>query len=223
MKNIIIVSLVLVLIGGAIWFLLTRTSEEPILPEEEITSFEECVVAGYSILESYPRQCKTPDGKTFTEEIQLEDETADWQVYRNEEYGYELKYPKNWSFREFSKKFAGFSPSGKESQAGIGYEHPGEITITVYPTLGDFPNNEEELGFDDWIDQEISTGRFKNKKEVIVGKGNYTGLEVQDLGIVNFRTILLTLDSALYLITTNEDSFEMLSFDQMLSTFRFLE
>ena len=36
---------------------------------EEITNFDECVVAGYSILESYPRQCKTPDGKTFIETI----------------------------------------------------------------------------------------------------------------------------------------------------------
>ncbi|MBD3210577.1 hypothetical protein GF318_04315 [Candidatus Micrarchaeota archaeon] len=32
---------------------------------ENITSFEECVQAGYPVMESYPRQCRTPDGKTF--------------------------------------------------------------------------------------------------------------------------------------------------------------
>ena len=31
----------------------------------QITSFEECAAAGYPIMESYPEQCKTPDGKTF--------------------------------------------------------------------------------------------------------------------------------------------------------------
>jgi hypothetical protein len=35
-----------------------------------IESFEECARAGYPILESYPRQCRTPDGKSFTESIE---------------------------------------------------------------------------------------------------------------------------------------------------------
>lgn len=30
-----------------------------------ITSFDECVQAGYSILETSPEQCRTPDGRTF--------------------------------------------------------------------------------------------------------------------------------------------------------------
>lgn len=34
-----------------------------------ITSYEECVLAGYPILESYPEQCKTPDGQTFTRTV----------------------------------------------------------------------------------------------------------------------------------------------------------
>jgi hypothetical protein len=33
-----------------------------------IKSFDDCVKAGYPILESYPRQCKTPDGRNFVEE-----------------------------------------------------------------------------------------------------------------------------------------------------------
>ncbi|MBN2014761.1 MAG: DUF333 domain-containing protein [Candidatus Altiarchaeota archaeon] len=34
-----------------------------------VNSFEDCVNAGYPVMESYPRQCKTPDGRTFTEEV----------------------------------------------------------------------------------------------------------------------------------------------------------
>ena len=34
-----------------------------------IDSFEECESAGNAVMESYPRQCKTPDGKHFVEEI----------------------------------------------------------------------------------------------------------------------------------------------------------
>lgn len=34
-----------------------------------VSNFEECVEAGYPVLESYPPQCKTPDGKTFAQDI----------------------------------------------------------------------------------------------------------------------------------------------------------
>jgi len=34
-----------------------------------IGSFEECVAAGYPVMESYPRQCRVPGGPTFTEKI----------------------------------------------------------------------------------------------------------------------------------------------------------
>ncbi|MDD3661951.1 MAG: DUF333 domain-containing protein [Candidatus Dojkabacteria bacterium] len=41
-----------------------------------ITSFEECVEAGYPVMESYPRQCAVPDGKTFVEDV-TQDGTGD--------------------------------------------------------------------------------------------------------------------------------------------------
>ena len=34
-------------------------------PPKEINSFEECAKAGYPVTLSYPRQCRTPDGKMF--------------------------------------------------------------------------------------------------------------------------------------------------------------
>jgi len=35
------------------------------------------------------KEIKAPEEKII-------DETADWQTYRNEEYGFEIKYPKDW-------------------------------------------------------------------------------------------------------------------------------
>jgi hypothetical protein len=40
----------------------------------EIDSFEKCVKAGNPVMESYPRQCRTPDGRLFVEEFQGIDE-----------------------------------------------------------------------------------------------------------------------------------------------------
>lgn len=35
----------------------------------QITNFQECVQAGYPVMESYPRQCRTQKGEVFVEEI----------------------------------------------------------------------------------------------------------------------------------------------------------
>ena len=45
----------------ALWYTRGKT--------QNITSFDECAKAGYPIMKSYPRQCRTPQGKTFTEDI----------------------------------------------------------------------------------------------------------------------------------------------------------
>lgn len=41
-----------------------------------VTSFDECVRAGYPVMESYPRQCRTPDGRIFVEQIIGEQESG---------------------------------------------------------------------------------------------------------------------------------------------------
>lgn len=38
-------------------------------PTPSATTFEECVAAGNPVMESYPRQCNTKDGKHFVEDI----------------------------------------------------------------------------------------------------------------------------------------------------------
>lgn len=69
MKNrtVIIILLVPIIAAGAgyyLWGSVTTDRAEP----AAIAGFEDCAKY-YAILESYPRQCKTPDGTTFVEKI----------------------------------------------------------------------------------------------------------------------------------------------------------
>jgi len=65
MRKIILIA-ILILVFAITGFLVWRYFTTPVII---ITNFDECVAKGYPILESYPRQCKTPDGKTFVEDI----------------------------------------------------------------------------------------------------------------------------------------------------------
>ena len=66
--KIIIIVIVVMLVGAGVYFVLNRQLSLS-LPSSEITNFEECARAGYTVGESYPRQCWTPDGKHFVEAI----------------------------------------------------------------------------------------------------------------------------------------------------------
>lgn len=43
-----------------------------IVPLIEINDFKDCLAAGNSVMESHPRECKTRDGQTFVEELEIE-------------------------------------------------------------------------------------------------------------------------------------------------------
>src|SRR3989344_3351533 len=76
MKQVLLAGVGIVIIGaGAVYFVLQQKEGET--PVVSVASFEECASAGYPIMESYPRQCKTLDGKTFVEDIGNELEKGD--------------------------------------------------------------------------------------------------------------------------------------------------
>ena len=67
----------LVIILGIIgWFIFDHYTQ-PVPEVAVVRSFEECVAAGYPVMESYPRQCRTKDGRSFTEDIGNSIEKAD--------------------------------------------------------------------------------------------------------------------------------------------------
>ena len=74
MKKVVIIfiTVLILLIGLSMIYYLGNGSNVT------VTNFEECEKAGYLVLESYPAQCRTPDGKSFTQDIGNEFEVIDF-------------------------------------------------------------------------------------------------------------------------------------------------
>ncbi len=60
----IIITAIIVVAGGVFGLFSVLNRQNP-----SITNYSECSARGYEIAESFPRQCRTPEGKIFTEDI----------------------------------------------------------------------------------------------------------------------------------------------------------
>lgn len=63
-KNTLLIVALLILLGGGVALSMKGQNQN-----STIDSFDECVEAGYPVMESYPAKCATPDGQTFTQII----------------------------------------------------------------------------------------------------------------------------------------------------------
>lgn len=80
--SVILVSVLITIIiaAGAWYFFMYRrpvATNTNTTNTSNITSYDDCVAAGYPVLESYPTRCATPDGRSFTQYIGNELEKAD--------------------------------------------------------------------------------------------------------------------------------------------------
>jgi len=73
MKRLIPLVIIVVAVLFLIW-IYQKGAEEPGMT---VNNFDECIEAGYPAMESYPRQCRTPDDQTFIEDIGNELEKID--------------------------------------------------------------------------------------------------------------------------------------------------
>lgn len=89
--KLIVVLVALLAVGVLIWQLKGKEKLQ------SIDSFEKCAAAGYPIMESYPEQCRTPDGRTYTKEVSTQ---TRWQKQTIDEIGLSLSYPSDLTFRK---------------------------------------------------------------------------------------------------------------------------
>jgi hypothetical protein len=140
--------------------------------------------------------------KEVIEEV-IKDETANWKTYKNEEYGFEFKYPEGWYIEERSGDkvstpwFTLFEVILNEKRL-IEHERP---LISIY-----IQNENFVLGTRDWQDFKVGQVDGKIACDVL-------GCEIILPRIRNQTFYILTKNNPLFDTITN----------QMLSTFRFLE
>lgn len=71
-QHYILIIVVLATAVGVAWYGFFRA---PPLEPASVNSFEECVDAGFAVMESYPRQCRDEAGNLFVEDV-----TAEWEA-----------------------------------------------------------------------------------------------------------------------------------------------
>ena len=72
-RIVLLVIFVLLLVLGFLYVWVYGKSNEGNGSGKIVTSFEECMNAGNPVMESYPRRCRTSDGREFTERVNTPD------------------------------------------------------------------------------------------------------------------------------------------------------
>lgn len=148
---------------------------------QAITTYDECVAAGYPILESYPEQCAVPDGPTFTRELtdkekeNLESNTSsgliweilnseadpNFKIFKNTTNGYAFEYPAYLSARCNEIPYEECLLEGKSD----GRASENRITIEVIPVDAESRNyGFTSKNIDNFLELEIGESYAPNDK-----------------------------------------------------------
>lgn len=181
---------------------------------------------------------------------EVEVDTSHWQIYRNEKFGFELKHPENWKPISRENPVVYFDVRGNNSVTKEEYReyletkqylpldeekfeidwmyfdgggrYVDDVKVEVYSSLYDLPENESGLSLNKWIDNKALIA--EGSKEGIEING-HKGIEVEEQGMRSYRSVYLKQDQRIYKISLmlRRPEEEMELFDEMLSTFRFIE
>jgi hypothetical protein len=186
------------------------------------------------------------------EKPKIEEEIANWKTYRNEEYGFEIKYPED--LKIYTDSLPTVVEFGKNEWRIFG--------IKFYRNVCELPENVKCVSFKDWISKAFSPTLWKKETKNIFGIGDYTEIEIiepfifgeeklQGILVKNYITVgaadvifplvFIQRNGAIYEIYMEppptsfripyelnlEPKYDYKGYDkifnQMLSTFRFLE
>ena len=192
-----------VLLGGIFLVWSKRIESEPLQPAEEVA--------------------ETPTTESL--------DTSDWKTYRNEEYGFEIRYPDDWEMRENTGQNSDssvISLAGLETRTLIedrATDSSCDLSVYYYPSIADEPENKYNHDHAVTLEEMIS----RNTMIRPIGRtelGNQEATDVVWGGNGAYYTILAIRDSHLYKVQFCRKEYkDTLSVIEMgiIRTFQFLK
>ena len=148
--------------------------------------------------------------------------TADWKTYKNDEYGFEVKYPKSWWVEERTNIITFLGPSSGPSNFALDISvesNPNKLSSKDF-VLQKLKEPEMGSGFDEFTPAEVKL--FNNGKELEIG-----GLAAFQLEENNYTHIYLARNSNImkfYFPDTEKNITELEdpeAVNTVISTFKF--
>jgi len=144
----------------------------------------------------------------------IQKEAIDWETYKNEEYGYEIKYPGEWEYREEISQPQNFGLKIYFSDA------EGKHVLTIQNPI-------PEIGYESWVIKETEQIKIQNSKKYLTKMILEPNPEIEE----EFNNLIVVIwnkedwerSGQITLSYKDEKDPNIKILNQMLSTFRFLE
>ncbi len=176
------------------------------------------------------------DGKTAENNNSNIDETADWKVYKNEEYGFEVRYPENYSLEQ-----GVYTSDEKYRKSWVQLTNPEwsdqkvnnpSLIIDLIETELSLEEYIKEMGdkgsiMDETCSKEAIYCSLKEKGDIYIGDGNILGLQFSSAAASGSDEHILVKNKG-YIIDLRKHNSGMGEFSddiyrKILSTFKFIE
>jgi hypothetical protein len=151
----------------------------------------------------------------------LVQDVSDWQTYRNEEFGYEVQYPENLQVSMGSAEGKRFIAKGDVNVA-----LPESYLVVIDYEKSNIDSNQDGLSFEQWMNKTFigrSAPRGSGQRAILAGREAYR-TEGQS-GESSFIDVYVMNDNLkIFSLSANAETKDELEiFDQILSTFRFVD